>query len=134
MSDRLHLRLGSLGDAFDRLDEALAVPPDAPLAVDGTIQRFEFTFELAWKAMKDALSAEGFEVVSPRAALRGAFRAGWIDDEAAWLQMLDDRNLASHVYREEAAAEIYGRVRANAGSLRQAFERLATLATEGRSE
>ena len=34
--------------------------------------------------------------------------------------MLDDRNLSSHVYREEVAAEIYGRIRENAGALRQA--------------
>ena len=46
VSDRRRDRLGDLGRALDRLDEALAVPPEAPLVVDGTIQRFEFTFEL----------------------------------------------------------------------------------------
>ena len=110
----------SLGRALDRLDEALAVPPDVPLAVDGTIQRFEFTFELAWKALKDALAEEGVDARSPREVLRASFRLGWLDDEEAWLGMLDDRNLSSHVYREEVAAEIYGRIRENAGALRQA--------------
>ena len=120
MSDRLRQRVESLGRALDRLDEALAVSPDAPLAVDGTIQRFEFTFELAWKALKDALAEEGVDARSPREVLRASFRLGWLDDEEAWLGMLDDRNLSSHVYREEVAAEIYGRIRENAGALRQA--------------
>ena len=124
MSSRLADRLDALGRALDRLDEALAVSPDHPLAVDGTIQRFEFTFELAWKAAKDALTAEGLEVMTPKAALRGAFGLGWLADEEAWLQMLADRNLSSHVYREEVAAEIYGRIRTNAPRLREAFDAL----------
>lgn len=110
----------SLGRALDRLDEALAVPPDAPLAVDGTIQRFEFTFELAWKALKDALAEDGVDARSPREVLRASFRLGWLDDEDARLGMLDDRNPSAHVYREEVAAEVYGRVRDNAGALRRA--------------
>ena len=39
-------RLDDLERALARLDEALTVPADAPLAIDGTIQRFEFAFEL----------------------------------------------------------------------------------------
>lgn len=124
MYSRLTDRLGDLGRALDRLDQALTVPLDNPLAVDGTIQRFEFTFELAWKAMKDALAAEGVEAKTPKSALRGAFAVGWLDDEEAWLQMLDDRNLSSHVYREEVAAEIYDRICTNAPQLREAFDAL----------
>ena len=41
-----------LSQALDRFDEALAVPLSNPLAIDGTIQRFEFSFELSWKAIK----------------------------------------------------------------------------------
>ena len=37
--------------------------------------------------------------------------------------MLDDRTFSSHVYSEEAAAEIYGRVRENAPALRAAWAR-----------
>ena len=126
MSDRLQRRLESFGHALDRLDEALAVPADAPLAIDGTIQRFEFTFELACKTLKDALVEEGVEAPTPRQALRAAFKIGWLEDEASWLNMLDDRNLSSHVYSEEAAAEIYGRVRENAPALRAAWAVVAS--------
>ncbi len=127
MSDRLHDRLDALGRALDRLDEALAVSPDAPLAVDGTIQRFEFTFELTWKALKDALAVEGVDERTPRSVLRAAFGVGWLDDEAAWLDLLDDRNRSSHVCREEVAAEIYGRIRSNAPRLRAAYDAVSRL-------
>ena len=124
MPDRFHDRLASFGRALDRLDEALAVPRDAPLAVDGTLQRFEFAFELAWKALQDALRREGVEARTPREALREAFRAGWLPDEAPWLEMLHDRNRSSHVYSEEVAAEIYARVGPNATVLRSALDTL----------
>ena len=126
MSDRLDQRLAAFGRTLDRLDEALAVPSDAPLAVDGTIQRFEFAFELAWKTLKDALDDEGVETRTPREALREAYRAGWLDDEAAWLGMLRDRNRSSHVYSEEMAREIYARVRENAPALRAAWDAVAS--------
>ena len=128
MSDRLLDRLDSLARALDRLDEALAVPADAPLAIDGTIQRFEFTFELSWKALKDALAAEGVDERTPRSVLRAAYGLEWLQDEEAWLGMLDDRNLSSHVYREEVAAEIYQRVQRRAPHLRVAYDALVARA------
>lgn len=118
MTDTGRQRLADFGRALDRLDEALAVSPDAPLAVDGTIQRFEFTFELAWKSAKAALIAEGISTRSPREALREATRMGWLADERAWLEMIEDRNLASHIYREEVADEIYAHIRTNVLALR----------------
>jgi hypothetical protein len=40
------------GRSLERLAEALSVRADEPLAIDGTIQRFEFTFEPFWKAVR----------------------------------------------------------------------------------
>ena len=121
-------RLDDLGRALDRLGEALEVPADAPLAVDGTIQRFEFTFELVWKCFKGALSAQGVEAASPLMVLREAFQMGWIDDETTWIQVLKDRNLSSRVYREEVALEIYQRLRLYAPRLREAHGAMTRLA------
>ena len=81
-----------------------------------------------WKAFKDALLTQDIEVMSPLESLRNAFQMGWIDDEAGWIQILKDRNLSAHVYREELAAEIYGRIRANAPRIREAYDTLAGLA------
>jgi len=101
----------AFGRALDRLREALAEPEDNPLALDGTIQRFEFAVELSWKALRRLLIREGVTTSTPREALQEAFRAGWLADEAAWLQMLRDRNETSHTYNEAVARRIYASVR-----------------------
>ena len=101
-----------MGRALERLREALAQPEDNPLAIDGTIQRFEFAIELCWKVLRRFLIREGITTTTPREAMQQAFRAGWLADEAAWLQMLRDRNETSHTYNEATARRIYANVRA----------------------
>ncbi len=74
----------------------------------GLIQAFEFTFEQAWKSIQKKAKSEGVIVNSPKQALIWAMRQAWIapDQEDLWLAMLDDRNLASHTYREETSAQV----------------------------
>lgn len=95
--------------ALDRLAEALRKKED-DLKVDACIQRFEFTFELAWKTAKRALWVEGIICKTPRECLKECFRLGLIRDEENWLAMLDDRNAMSHIYSEEEARIIYARL------------------------
>lgn len=102
-------RLTGFIKALGRLEEALAEPP-SPLVRDACIQRFEFSFELGWKAIKESLKQQGLECQSPKSCLREAFRQGWIDDENAGIVLLDDRNLTSHTYDEELAEVIYKRL------------------------
>ena len=73
----------------------------------GLIQTFEFTFELAWKTLKDLLYYQGFDVRSPRATLRQAFSAGLLAEDGAeiLLDALEKRNLLSHTYQETLAQE-----------------------------
>jgi len=70
------------------------------LEKEGVIQRFEFTFELAWKVLKDKMEHDGLIIdqISPRAVVRLAFQAKYIDDAEIWLRMIGDRNLMSHTY------------------------------------
>ncbi len=77
------------------------------LVIDGTIQRFEYCFELCWKAMRESLMLEGLEANSPKETLRQAFAAEWITDERLWLDMLEDRNLTSHTYFIDMAERVY---------------------------
>lgn len=113
MSGELSLRsLRKLERAVTRLGAALDAPTEE-LAIDGTIQRFEFTFELYWKTAKRVLGDEGIDASTPRQVLQEAFTAGLISDEAVWLQMLQDRNQAAHTYDEVLAREIYARIRAH---------------------
>ena len=98
--------------AFARLEAALEQDPrTTDLVVDGTIQRFEFAFELAWKLMQAILRVHGIEAASPRAAIKEAFRAGWLPDGEGWIDMLEDRNKTSHLYDETAAQAIYDKIK-----------------------
>ena len=107
---KLAISMSNLERALARLEEALREPQTNSLAIDGTIQRFEFAIELTWKTLRRALLLEGIETKTPREALQEAFGAHWIDDEDVWLTMLRDRNETSHIYDEAKAREIYGRV------------------------
>lgn len=90
----------------ERLEEALARPEDA-IVRDACIQRFEFTFEMAWKALQGYALGEGIECNSPRDCLRAGFRLGLIERDAQWMAMVEDRNRSSHTYDEESARTIY---------------------------
>lgn len=94
--------------AYDRLSEgALKFDKTDDLQRDGLIQRFEFTFELAWKTLKSIFEDEGLTGLnSPKTVLREAFSAGLIENEELWLLMLNDRNSTSHIYSEKLAIEI----------------------------
>jgi len=118
--------LASLDAGLARLEAALA-QEKTEWTRDSAIQRFEFTFELAWKAVARCAREEGLEALSPREALRTALRLGWIGDDDAWLRMLDDRNRTAHTYNEATAEEIYGRLPAHAAALRGHHRRLSAL-------
>ena len=78
---------------------------------DGVIQRFEFCTELAWKTMREYLIDQGYtELNSPKAVVKQAFAFGMIQDQAAWIELLNDRNLTSHVYDESTAKLIFNRI------------------------
>jgi nucleotidyltransferase substrate binding protein (TIGR01987 family) len=112
------------GNAIDRFGEALAHPDPDEIVMDGTIQRFEFTFELFWKTVRRFLQQEGVDTASPKSTLRHAYRRGLLDREQLWLDMLEDRNRSSHVYDAEMAREIFGRLPSHYRELRDRFEQL----------
>lgn len=71
------------------------------LEKEGLIQRFEYTFELAWKTLKDYLESQEVEVKFPREVIKAAFHYELIQDGEAWMDMLEKRNLLAHTYDEE---------------------------------
>lgn len=105
-TDRLQERIAAFATMLDRLAAALARPRDEFMR-DSVIQRFEFTFELAWKMLKLRLEAEGLEARTPREVLQEALQAGFIEDGNAWSSLLRMRNLCSHTYDEGLADEVY---------------------------
>lgn len=80
---------------------------------EGVIHRFEFTFELMWKTLRQFLLSEGIITNSTREALKEAFRFGLISDEECFIDMLEDRNQTSHIYSEEISKSILNRIKKN---------------------
>ncbi len=108
---QIKLKHEEFSRALKKLHAALAKDISADdLFLDGLIQRFEFSFELAWKLMKAVADYEGVAVNSPRAAIRQAFQIQLVDDAETWLDMLEKRNLSRHTYDEETAMKIYNHV------------------------
>jgi len=95
-------RFQNFDRAFVLLRDALERAPDSlsPLEKEGVIQRFEYTFELAWKTIKDYLESGGLVIapLTPRQVLKQAFAAKVLPDGQVWMDMLDQRNLLSHTY------------------------------------
>ena len=117
--------LRELERALARLAEALALPEDSELWVDGTVQRFEFTIELYWKTLRQILDAEGIETATPRQTLRQAYRSHLIDNETAWVSLLKARNATSHAYNEALARRVLETVKRRFPVMRDTLPALA---------
>jgi nucleotidyltransferase substrate binding protein (TIGR01987 family) len=100
-------RFSNYRKACHLLGEAVELDSLSTLEIEGMIQRFEYTFELAWKTLKDYLEDKGFtEIVGSRDTLRLAFTNGIITEGEVWMEMLANRNLTTHLYDEDKATKI----------------------------
>ncbi|MQA23229.1 HI0074 family nucleotidyltransferase substrate-binding subunit [Rugamonas rivuli] len=106
MNKRLVERSNDFLSAVRRLEEALAQPENSFLR-DATIQRFEFTYELAWKAIKLWLETKDIVVLNAKDTLQAALDQGVLADGNGWSQLHRMRNLTSHTYDEAQAIVIY---------------------------
>ena len=112
MEDVLEYSLNKLKNANQKLKEGIEQAKDE-LDKDGVIQRFEFTFELLWKALKIYLEYQGIIVKTPRDSFVEAFRIDLISDEKIFLDMLEDRNNTTHIYDKETSEKIFNRIKKN---------------------
>lgn len=103
---RWQQRFTNFNKAMGQLEEFLGQPALNKFEVQGLIQCFEYTFELAWKTTKDYLELQGFSVNSPRQTIQTAFQAGIISDGHVWIDALEKRNLMTHTYDEAITAEV----------------------------
>ena len=126
MGKRWEERLEDLEKAINRLEEAIeeSKKVDFSTLKDGVIQRFEFTLELSWKTLKHFLNNEGVEAATtPKSTVKEAFKLDVLKNIDSWLEMLDDRNLTSHIYNQAIAEEIYERIVSRyCSELRRNFE------------
>ena len=104
--ERLQERIADYLKALRQLEKAVRQPEDEFIR-DSVIQRFEFTYELAWKMLKLRLEAEAITATTPRQVLQEALQARFIHDGNAWTQLQSHRNLTSHTYDETLAQAVY---------------------------
>lgn len=80
--------------------EILRTREMSALEKEGMVQRFEFTWELGWKLLKDFLEQSGIvlDTVTPAATIRAGFAARIIGDGEMWMRALDARNRMAHTY------------------------------------
>ena len=122
MSDeRFKLALDHFEKALARLHEVLAQPENEFIR-DATIQRFEFTFEAAWKTMYRWLRARGVDLDEDAySTIPEAFKRRLITDEKRWGDMRKYRNLTSHTYNQPLAIEVVAFVRADGAGVLDAL-------------
>lgn len=123
----LNEKLLDFQQALIRLNEALSKNIEADsLYLDGTIQRFEFTYELCWKLMKAYLHYLGVEANNPRDAIRESLKQNIISDKdsAQWFNMIEKRNLTSHTYHKAMAMEVYSDIQSSFIHLLRNFEKI----------
>ena len=85
---------------------------------DALIQRFEFTWEMAWRCLYRALRDMDIKVAEFQGpVLQAANQAGLITDPDAWKETKECRDLTVHTYYEEVAIAVAAHVRTKALSL-----------------
>jgi nucleotidyltransferase substrate binding protein (TIGR01987 family) len=107
MDIRWQQRFNNFKKAIAKLQEAVEKQNRSELEEEGMIQRFEYTYELAWKTLQDLLHFKGYNnITGPTPVLTQAIQDGYIDDRIGWQKMKKSRELTSHTYNNEAADEI----------------------------
>ncbi|MEI8096329.1 MAG: nucleotidyltransferase substrate binding protein [Spirochaetales bacterium] len=103
-------RLANYKRACANLAAAVKLARQRPLSeleVQGLIQSFEFTHELAWNVMKDWFDDQGtVGLTGSKDATREAFSKGLITDGQTWMDMVKSRNLSSHTDNSETAEDL----------------------------
>jgi len=128
-------RLENFERAILLLREAFETHPDgmSDLEKEGVVQRFEYTFELAWKTLKDYLVYSGvaFDQITPRSVIKQAFATRIIKDGQIWIDMLEQRNLMSHTYDLKTFETVFRNIEQHyIGALEQVFAWLKEKAAE----
>jgi nucleotidyltransferase substrate binding protein (TIGR01987 family) len=78
---RWRQRFQNFKKAFEQLrDSVLKVDELSDLEKEGMVQRFEYTFELAWKTLKDYLEEQQVNAKFPREVIKQSFHYEIIQD------------------------------------------------------
>lgn len=104
--DRFDQRAQSFTTTLAQLKKA-TLEPETEFIRDAVIQRFEFTYELAWKMLKLALEGKDIDVRNAKDTIAAAIEQGLLEDGNTWTEMHRMRNLTSHTYDPALARDVY---------------------------
>ena len=124
MDEKFYRRFESFTNSLEALKEVRQRDLTDSFVVSGAGAKFNITFDLARKVMKDIIT-EDYAVVdfpkgSPREVLRKAFEFELISDDG-WLDMLRDRNNLTHDYDGTVVKEICRKLLENYLNLLEEF-------------
>ena len=123
-SDRYNRNIENLEKALVKFGEALT-EPESSIVRDASIQRFEFTYELLWKTLKNFVEEiHGIRTVSPRQVFKEAFALSLIEKEAIFVEMIESRNTLAHTYSEDQAKNIYEKCPTYLAMMKNVFNQL----------
>ena len=114
------LALSTLSESIESIKKIntgqLAIPSQTSESVkkayrDSMIQRFEYSFDIIWKYLKNYLVeilGIKIQIKSPKTIFRECLKAELLteDDIRKTLKMVDDRNQTTHAYNEKLAEKI----------------------------
>lgn len=110
----LDFKLQNLKRAYEKLCAACSLYDGTDEFMrDSVIQRFEFTYELCHKTLREFMKYMGIELENtfPRSVFKKAYTNNLIDDDSLWIRLMEDRNGTSHVYSEKMSEEIAVRIK-----------------------
>ena len=113
---RLKQRFNHFEKAFNLLKsvfEDRKIEELSLLEKEGVVQRFEYTYELVWKTLKDYLEYNGSlnnVDISPRNIFKEGYSAKIIKNENIFIDMMLSRNLLSNTYDFIKFEEIFKRI------------------------
>lgn len=111
MESRYINRFKSFEMSLNNLKTVRSRDLEDDFVISGTVQKFNLTFDIAWKVMKDIIvkyyKVLDFATGSPRETLRVAASVRLISDDK-WMNMLEHRNALTHDYNGEMAKAIVG--------------------------
>jgi len=100
-------RLNQFGEAMEKLQAAEIKKDLTFIETAGVIKIYEFTFELAWKTIRDYLEEKKVDIIFPRDVIKAAFHYELINDGEIWMDMLEKRKFMNKTYNDKNAQIAY---------------------------
>lgn len=103
----------NLVKAYNKLKEVSELyDGSSEIIRDSLIQRFEFTYELTHKTLREFMKYLGVTLDNsfPRTIFKKAYVNNLISSEETWINLLEDRSCISHIYNENLASEVAERI------------------------